>query len=129
MFKVLLQSKAKQIVFIDSDDLKELDQLFDIAKCKVRRLVVYLTRDTLTRPWCAGEVFVEGALGVIVNQNLYGTRRLTQAALELLGKLRYAGDENLALPNTPGMLISADPDDDEAVVASGILVSQVAGEV
>jgi len=36
--------------------LRELDSLFDIVKTSVSHLVVYLTRDTLTRPWCAGEI-------------------------------------------------------------------------
>jgi len=30
--------------------------LFDIVKCKLEHLLVYLTRDTLSRPWCAGEI-------------------------------------------------------------------------
>lgn len=53
--KMLFQGQGKR-VFIDSDDLKELDTLFDIVKTSVSCLVVYLTRDTLTRPWCAGEI-------------------------------------------------------------------------
>ncbi len=114
------KSKTKHTMFVNSNDLSELDQLSDVVKCKVRRqlpnlakrklrhqlhhiakrkvrhqlhhiakrkvrrTVVYSTRNTLTRPWCTGEIFVEKELGVIVNQTLYGTRRLTQAALELL---------------------------------------------
>merc|ERR1719491_576362 len=43
-------------VFIDSDNLRELDKLFDIVRCQVTHLIVYLTRLTLSRPWCAGEI-------------------------------------------------------------------------
>jgi len=55
--KMLLQKKKPvATVFIDSDDLQELDTLFDIVKSRVQHLVVYLTADTLKRPWCAGEI-------------------------------------------------------------------------
>ena len=53
LIKVQLQVKTGKSVFIDSDDLTELDSLFDLVRCKVARLIVYHTRDTLTRPWCA----------------------------------------------------------------------------
>lgn len=56
LLKVLLQERTSYPVFIDSDDLQELDNLFDTVKTKVGRLVVYLTRETLKRPWCAGEI-------------------------------------------------------------------------
>jgi hypothetical protein len=56
LLKVMLVAKTGQTVFIDSDDLRELDLLFDIVKVSVKHLVVYLTRDTLRRPWCAGEI-------------------------------------------------------------------------
>jgi len=56
LLKMMLQAKTSQSVFIDSDDLIELDGLFDIVKCRVKHLVVYLTQDTLSRPWCAGEI-------------------------------------------------------------------------
>ena len=32
------------------------DSLFDTVKSQVEHLVVYLTREVLTRPWCAGEI-------------------------------------------------------------------------
>jgi len=56
LLKMKLQAKTHQSVFIDSDNLTELDDLFDIVKCRVKHLVVYLTKDTLGRPWCAGEI-------------------------------------------------------------------------
>ncbi len=45
-------------MFIDSDHLTDLDRLFDVVRCRTGYLVVYLTRDTLKRPWCAGEITV-----------------------------------------------------------------------
>jgi len=56
--QLLLVEKTRQSCFIDSDDLKNLDELFDIVKCRVGWLVVYLTSDTLRRPWCAGEITI-----------------------------------------------------------------------
>jgi len=56
--KMLLESTStsKRLVFIDSDHLKDLDVLFDDVKVRTGRLVVYLTADTLRRPWCLGEI-------------------------------------------------------------------------
>jgi len=55
--KILIQGKKRKAqVFIDSDNLRELDGLFDIVRCRLRHLVVLLTSDTLRRPWCAGEI-------------------------------------------------------------------------
>jgi len=55
--KILFQTKRRRThVFIDSDDLQQLDTLFDTVKSRVRHLVVLLTADTLKRPWCAGEI-------------------------------------------------------------------------
>jgi len=42
--------------FLDSDNLTNLQDLFDIVRCRCGRLIVYLTADTLRRPWCAGEI-------------------------------------------------------------------------
>jgi len=56
LLKLLVYAWTGQAVFIDSDDLTDLEALFDIVKMKVRHLVVYLTSGTLTRPYCAGEI-------------------------------------------------------------------------
>jgi len=68
LLKVVLQAQLQshQQVFIDSDDLKELDQLFDTVKSRVRHLVVYLTSETLSRPWCTGEIVTAFRAGVKV---------------------------------------------------------------
>ncbi|CAE7840919.1 Ank1 [Symbiodinium necroappetens] len=57
LLKVLLQAKNSYgNVFIDSDNLVDLDTLFNVVKVQVETLVVYMTRDILTRPWCVGEI-------------------------------------------------------------------------
>jgi len=54
--KMVLQQLKAVSVFIDSDDLSDLDVLFDTIKTSVQQLIVYLTSATLSRPWCVGEV-------------------------------------------------------------------------
>jgi len=56
--QMLLFEGSGQTCFIDSDHLTNLDLLFDTVRCKIGRLIVYLTSDTLRRPWCAGEIII-----------------------------------------------------------------------
>jgi len=58
LLQLMLQLKTGENCFIDSDDLQELNGLFDTVRCRLRHLVVLLTGETLTRPWCAGEITV-----------------------------------------------------------------------
>lgn len=43
-------------IFLDSDDLNNLDSLTDLVAHKTENLVVLLTSQTLRRPWCAYEI-------------------------------------------------------------------------
>jgi hypothetical protein len=54
---LLLSMRGKK-VFIDSDDLQDLDTLFDTVRVRTKNLCVYATAETLKRPWCAGEIVV-----------------------------------------------------------------------
>jgi len=56
LIKFLVAEHTGQRVALDSDELHHLDTVLDTIKAKVRHLAVYLTRSTLTRPWCAGEI-------------------------------------------------------------------------
>merc|ERR1712137_720387 len=56
LLKMHLCIKDRLRVFLDSDNLTDLDTLLDTVKSKVRQVIVYLTRETLRRPWCAGEI-------------------------------------------------------------------------
>ncbi|CAK0864255.1 unnamed protein product [Prorocentrum cordatum] len=51
LLKMMLTSKTGRLVLTDTDDLTELDSLFDTVKTQVHHL-----RGTLSRPWCAGEI-------------------------------------------------------------------------
>jgi len=55
--KILMHQMRNGIeIFIDSDNLHDLNELFSIVQTGVRTLLVYLTASTLRRPWCAGEI-------------------------------------------------------------------------
>jgi hypothetical protein len=55
-----LKLKLKQIcsdeIFLDADNLDNLDVLFDIVRCGTKALCAILTQETLSRMWCAGEI-------------------------------------------------------------------------
>mmetsp|Transcript_75385 Transcript_75385/g.157101 ORF Transcript_75385/g.157101 Transcript_75385/m.157101 type:complete len:1790 (+) Transcript_75385:72-5441(+) len=54
--QMMIQQRLKESCFIDSDDLSNLDDLLETVRHQIGCLVVYLTADTLRRPWCAAEV-------------------------------------------------------------------------
>lgn len=56
VMKFILEQSSGESCFIDSDHLDDLDELYDVVRTTVTNLVVYLTRNTLTRPWCVGEI-------------------------------------------------------------------------
>lgn len=56
LMKLELEHLLRSPVFLDSDNLEDLDTLLDTVRCVVRNLVVLLTDQTLSRPWCAGEI-------------------------------------------------------------------------
>merc|ERR1711972_1007627 len=42
--------------FLDSDNLSDLDQLFDYVASDTQNLVVVCSKDIMMRPWCVGEI-------------------------------------------------------------------------
>jgi len=53
---MLVHEKVRQHVFLDSDWLEDLENIFDLVKEDSASLVILLTRTTLQRMWCAGEI-------------------------------------------------------------------------
>lgn len=49
---------VKKDVFIDCDDLKDLDLIFDYVRCQSDMLVVCCSMELFSRPWCLGEMVV-----------------------------------------------------------------------
>ena len=43
-------------IYLDSDNLKNLEELFDTVRSHTRNLVVLATPAVFQRPWCAGEI-------------------------------------------------------------------------
>jgi len=56
--QMLLRMHLHKTCFLDSDNLVDLEVLFDIVKSSVAHFVILLTRDTLRRPWCVGELVI-----------------------------------------------------------------------
>merc|ERR1712113_139379 len=58
LLKALLRAKVGQAVYVDTDDLTELDGLLDMLKSRVGTLIAFLTRSTLSKPACAAEITI-----------------------------------------------------------------------
>merc|ERR1712203_447316 len=43
-------------VFVDCDDLSNLDKLFDYVGSQTQTLIALCSKELLTRPWCVGEL-------------------------------------------------------------------------
>jgi len=56
--KMELSRRTGKRVFLDSDELDDLDSVLDTVRNGTECLVVMLTTETLWRPWCAGEIAV-----------------------------------------------------------------------
>jgi len=54
--QICIRQKLQENCFLDSDHLQNLDNLLDTVRCQTGRLVVFLTSDTMRRPWCAAEI-------------------------------------------------------------------------
>lgn len=53
---LLENTKVTSGVFLDSDDLQDLNKLFEFVREELDTLVVVCTKELMTRPWCAGEL-------------------------------------------------------------------------
>eukprot|EP00931_Biecheleriopsis_adriatica_P048436 TRINITY_DN27982_c0_g1_i1.p1 TRINITY_DN27982_c0_g1~~TRINITY_DN27982_c0_g1_i1.p1 ORF type:complete len:1575 (+),score=273.60 TRINITY_DN27982_c0_g1_i1:585-4727(+) len=81
--KLMIGKHSTDHVFLDSDQLHDLDTLFDTVRCWTQNVVVLLTPEVLTRPWCVGEVATAWSNGVpIVLVSCNGSRPLSAASME-----------------------------------------------
>lgn len=55
-FKMIIGRLSSSRIFLHSDQMEELDLIFDTVRQKSKNLVILLTKMTLTLPWCAGEI-------------------------------------------------------------------------
>merc|ERR1711871_67168 len=58
------EKKTKRRIFLDSDELENIDLIFDIVRKDVRNLVPLQTKLLLSRLWCAGEITTAAANNV-----------------------------------------------------------------
>eukprot|EP00930_Biecheleria_cincta_P104917 TRINITY_DN973_c0_g2_i1.p1 TRINITY_DN973_c0_g2~~TRINITY_DN973_c0_g2_i1.p1 ORF type:complete len:1809 (+),score=239.90 TRINITY_DN973_c0_g2_i1:84-5510(+) len=56
LFKIKLCQLTTSDIFLDSDALETLDLLYDTVRSRVKNLVILLTKETLSRMWCCGEI-------------------------------------------------------------------------
>lgn len=56
LLKILIAHQTSMKVFLDSDELENLDNVFETVKSNTQNLVVVLTPEVLSRMWCAGEI-------------------------------------------------------------------------
>ncbi|CAK9038961.1 unnamed protein product [Durusdinium trenchii] len=54
--KLMAAQHSSSEIFLDSDQLEDLDLIFDTIRAKTRSVVVVLTSELLQRMWCAGEI-------------------------------------------------------------------------
>jgi len=78
-------SKLRRTCFLDSDHLKDLSKLFETVKTSVQHFLIYLTQDTLSRPWCVGEV-------VIAMESKLKTTKIIHSSYRGLPQLETAED-------------------------------------
>lgn len=64
LIKLLVAKQSSLRVFLDSDQLENLDLLFDIIRTSTKTVVVVLTPELLSRSWCAGEVVTAWKNGI-----------------------------------------------------------------
>mmetsp|Transcript_17672 Transcript_17672/g.40956 ORF Transcript_17672/g.40956 Transcript_17672/m.40956 type:complete len:1433 (+) Transcript_17672:77-4375(+) len=55
-FQMLILKTTCKSVFLDADDLKDLSTLMDVVQNRIQHFLIYLTEDTLRRPWCLWEL-------------------------------------------------------------------------
>eukprot|EP00403_Amphidinium_massartii_P033208 CAMPEP_0178447836 /NCGR_PEP_ID=MMETSP0689_2-20121128/41642_1 /TAXON_ID=160604 /ORGANISM="Amphidinium massartii, Strain CS-259" /LENGTH=1568 /DNA_ID=CAMNT_0020072939 /DNA_START=10 /DNA_END=4713 /DNA_ORIENTATION=- len=181
--KICLVAKGKHRIFIDTDDLQNLDGLFDTVRTRIRRLIVYLSKGTLARPWCCGEVvtayvnrvptvvvyardfvmyerrskddwselldfrnscllqygisienvvqaykwLLEGSLTMIhLRTSIHGRAKIQAAACDLLTtSLAVPQRSSIDGSTKDALVISSDPNDDEASATAGILLAKI----
>lgn len=56
LIKLVASKHTSTQIFLDSDQLEDLDLIFDTIRCTTHSVVVVLTPQVLTRMWCAGEI-------------------------------------------------------------------------
>merc|ERR1712232_534979 len=56
LLKLHLQDTTRREIFVDSDDLDDLDRLFDYVREDTETLAVLASREIFSRVWCLGEM-------------------------------------------------------------------------
>lgn len=54
--KTQMEKESGQVIFLDSDQLDDIELIFEIVRAMTKNLVILQSKMVLTRPWCAGEI-------------------------------------------------------------------------
>ena len=76
--QIELESQTGEHVFLDSDDLRNLDKLVDHVKA-ARVLILVQTKSVLTRPYCLLELCVCGARANVAQRGAWPAARAAAA--------------------------------------------------
>lgn len=89
LLKLLMARHSSTVrVFLDCDQLENLDFLFDVVRTSTRNVVVVLTPELLKRVWCAGEIATAHKNGIDTMPLVCdGFRPLTVEALRTISTL------------------------------------------
>ena len=99
LVKILIGKHSSTRVFLDSDQLENLDLLFDIVRTSTKSLVVVLTPELLSRSWCAGEIVTAWKNGILtVPLVCDGFELLSDEAQKLIPTL-WAAEQKAQLAN------------------------------
>ncbi|CAE7223416.1 Tg [Symbiodinium sp. KB8] len=85
LMKLLIARHSPIRVFLDCDQLENLDYLFDIVRTETKSVVVVLTTNLLSRSWCAGEITTAWKNNITtVPLKCDGFKLLNEEALKLI---------------------------------------------
>mmetsp|Transcript_116309 Transcript_116309/g.374829 ORF Transcript_116309/g.374829 Transcript_116309/m.374829 type:complete len:627 (-) Transcript_116309:44-1924(-) len=106
---LLEHRKVHRNVFVDSDDLRDLNALFTYIKDDLETLVVLCTKDVLQRPWCLGEVTTAFLNKIrVLRVTLPDFTPLDDAAIIAVGQNRSTSDIRLLAEHGMSMAMVQD---------------------
>jgi hypothetical protein len=107
LLKTIMSPSLSNNVFLDSDDLQDLDSLFEVVRSKTLVLAIILTSETLRRPWCAGEIVTAFKNGVKIT---------------LIAARYYTGLDDMLIDSIPSIWTH---EEFEPLLAAGITLQAV----
>lgn len=86
-FKMMLNERITDRIFLDSDDVSKLDAILDVTSWDTENVVVLMTSETMKRMWCAAEVASAWDSGTNLVLVSCDGNRITQGLIEAVPEL------------------------------------------